>query len=90
MYRIGWIDFDITPEQAAQWNAAEADDAETWTIVLPTSQPDHSYVRNGEVILHPGLPSEFRGTVAEAIAEGQLPAGIIDDLSLECYSAERI
>lgn len=61
----------MTDEQAERWNAGETteEDAAEIICLVPTSEPDRSSVRDGEVIVQPGLPTTWQGSLADCERE---------------------
>lgn len=80
-YRIGGsLTVRMTAAQADTYNAGDMSEAEIKALEcsIPTSGADRSYVRDGEVVINPGLPGSWDGTIGEAIAAGILSWDDID------------
>lgn len=66
--KIGGLSVYLSPKCRRAWNDGEYDNPHTIRCHIPTHQPDHSCVRDGEVVVNLGLPEDWYGTVGEAIA----------------------
>jgi hypothetical protein len=57
----------MTADQARRWNDGDITEADCDSIIalVPTSEPDRSYVRDGEVVVHPGLPTTWQGSLRQ-------------------------
>lgn len=82
--RLGSLLVFMSPQDIAAWNAGSFDgDPMEIRCHVATTLPGRSYVRNGEVVTTVGLPTNWYGTIGQAVSLHLIDQQSLDD-AMDC------